>query len=364
MNTPNIEVKETPNAALESAMAMLASRTQGKAIGAGIKGAKRAAILMLALGEEYGGKIWNLLDDEEIRQISIVMSTLGTVEASAVEQLMLEFVSRLSASGALMGNYEATERLLQRYLDPNRVATVMEELRGPAGRNMWEKLSNVSEEVLANYLKNEYPQTIAVVISRLQSEQAAKILAILPDPLALDVVDRMLRMEPVQKSIVEHIENTLRKEFMTSLSQTRRRDAHEMMADIFNGFDRQTEARFMAALETVNRESCERIKSLMFTFEDLAKLDNSSAQTLMRNVDKDKLAIALKGANETVRDFFLKNMSTRAAKMLADDMEALGPVRLRDVDEAQAGLVNMAKDLAGKGEITVSKGKADEELVY
>jgi flagellar motor switch protein FliG len=365
MATATAEIQDKPTANLESAMAILASRTQGKKpLSAQITGAKRAAILMLALGEEYGGKIWGLLDDEEVRQISIIMSTLGTVDAASVEQLMLEFVSRLSASGSLMGNYDATERLLQKYLDPNRVATVMEELRGPAGRNMWEKLSNVSEEVLANYLKNEYPQTIAVVISRLRPEQSAKILAILPEALAFDVVDRMLRMEPVQKSIVEHIENTLRKEFMTSLSQTRRRDAHESMADIFNGFDRQTETRFMTALENMNRESSERIKSLMFTFEDLAKLDNASAQTLMRSVDKDKLAVALKGANEVVRDFFLKNMSTRAAKMLTDDMEALGPVRLRDVDEAQAALVNMAKDLAAKGEITISKGSAEEELVY
>ncbi len=356
---------DKPPANLESAMAVLASRTQGKkGLSSQITGAKRAAVLMLALGEEYGGKIWSLLDDEEVRQISVTMSTLGTVDAALVEHLMLEFVSRLSASGSLMGNYDATERLLLKYLDPNRVASVMEELRGPAGRNMWEKLSNVSEEVLANYLKNEYPQTIAVVISKLRSEQSAKILAILPESLAFDVVDRMLRMEPVQKSIVEHIENTLRKEFMTSLSQTRRRDAHEAMADIFNCFDRQTESRFMTTLEQMNRGSCDRIKSLVFTFEDLAKLDNASAQTLMRSVDKDKLAIALKGANETVRDFFLKNMSTRAAKMLTDDMEALGPVRLRDVDEAQAGLVNMAKDLAAKGEITITKGKAEEELVY
>jgi len=345
-------------------MAVLASRTQGTKPAGQLSGPRRAAMLMLALGEEYGGKIWSLLDDDEVRQISITMSQLGTVDAASVEHLMLEFVSRLSASGSLMGNYEATERLLQKYLDPVRVSNVMEELRGPAGRNMWEKLSNVSEEVLANYLKNEYPQTIAVVISKLRSEQAAKILAVLPETLAFDVVDRMLRMEPVQKSIVEHIENTLRKEFMSSLSQTRRRDAYEAMADIFNGFDRQTEARFMTALENINRESADRIKSLMFTFEDLSKLDNASAQTLMRSVDKDKLAIALKGANEAVRDFFLKNMSSRAAKMLTDDMEALGPVRLRDVDEAQAGLVNLAKDLAAKGDITISKGKVEEELVY
>jgi flagellar motor switch protein FliG len=135
------------------------------------------------------------------------------------------------------------------------------------------------------------------------------------------------------------------------------------MAEIFNNFDRQTETRFMTSLEEANRESAERIKTLMFTFDDLVRLDSGSAQTLLRNVDKDKLAVALKGASETVREFFLGNMSSRAAKMLVDDMQSMGPVRLRDVDEAQVMLVNMAKDLAAKGEIVISKTR-DEELVY
>src|SRR5262245_48748201 len=174
----------------------------------------------------------------------------------------------------------------------------------------------------------------------------------------------MLRMEAVQKEVIERVEQTLRTDFMSTLSRTRRRDAHEQMADIFNSFDRQTETRFMTALELINADAADRIKNLMFTFDDLSKLDSGSAQTLMRSIDKDKLAIALKGASETVREFFLKNMSSRAAKMLTDDMDALGPVRLRDVDDAQSGLVNMAKDLAAKGEITISKGSGEEELVY
>ena len=181
----------------------------------------------------------------------------------------------------------------------------MEEIRGPAGRNMWEKLSNVQEEVLANYLKNEYPQTVAVVLSKIGPEHAARVLAILPEELALDVVNRMLRMEAVQKEVLERVEQTLRTEFMSNLSQTRRRDAHEVMAEIFNNFDRQTETRFLTALEEDNRESAERIKTLMFTFDDLTKLDAGSAQTLMRHVEKDKLAVALKGAAEPVRQFFL-----------------------------------------------------------
>jgi flagellar motor switch protein FliG len=222
----------------------------------------------------------------------------------------------------------------------------------------------VQEEVLANYLKNEYPQTIAVVLGKIRPEHAARVLAILPEDLALDVVNRMLKMEAVQKEVIERVENTLRTEFMSNLSQTRRRDAHEVMAEIFNNFDRQTETRFMTALEDDNRDAAERIKTLMFTFDDLMRLDSGSAQTLMRNIDKDKLAVALKGASEPVRQFFMSNMSGRAAKMLADDMEALGPVRLRDVDEAQGQLVNMAKDLAAKGEIMITKSNGDEELIY
>src|SRR6476619_4086916 len=344
-------------------MAELSRRPQTPERARKLTGPERAAVLMLSLGEQYGAKIFGLLDDDELREISVVMSTLGTVEASSVESLLLEFVSRMSASGALMGNYDSTERLLQQYLPPERVGGIMDEIRGPAGRNMWEKLSNVQEEVLANYLKNEYPQTVAVVLSKLRPEHAARVLAILPEDLSLDVVNRMLKMEAVQKEVLERVEATLRTEFMSSLSQTRRRDAHEVMAEIFNNFDCQTETRFMTSLEEANRESAERIKTLMFTFDDLIRLDTGSAQTLMRHVDKDKLAVALKGATEALRQFFLTNMSTRAAKMLVDDMQAMGPVRLRDVDEAQVLLVNLAKDLAAKGEIIISKSR-DEELVY
>ena len=345
-------------------MAQLAGRTHPAEESRKLTGPERAAVLMLALGEQHGGKIFSMLDDDELREISIVMSTLGTVEAPAVESLLLEFVGRMSASGALLGNYDATERLLVQFLPKDRVGGIMDEIRGPAGRNMWEKLANVQEEVLANYLKNEYPQTVAVVLSKLRPEHAARVLGILPEELALDVVNRMLKMEAVQKEVIERVEQTLRTEFMSNLSQTRRRDAHEVMAEIFNNFDRQTETRFLASLEEDNREAAERIKALMFTFDDLVKLDTGSAQTLMRHIDKDKLAISLKGASEAVRQFFLSNMSTRAAKMLVDDMTAMGPVRLRDVDDAQALLVNLAKDLAAKGEILITKSRSDEELIY
>src|SRR4051812_23199163 len=360
-----IAAKKNTSSEIESLVATLAGRQHDSPKPTKqLTGPERAAVLMLALGEQHGAKIWNLLDDDDLRQISIVMSTLGNVDAQQVEALLLEFVGRLSASGALLGNYDATERLLQQYLPKDRVGGIMDEIRGPAGRNMWEKLANVQEEVLANYLKNEYPQTVAVVLSKLRPEHAARVLSILPEEMSLDCVSRMLKMEAVQKDVIERVEQTLRTEFMSNLSQKRRRDAHEVMAEIFNNFDRQTETRFLTALEEQNRESAERIKTLMFTFDDLIKLDTASAQTLMRHVDKDKLAIGLKGASDAVRTFFLGNMSTRAAKMLVDDMQAMGPVRLRDVDEAQVLLVNLAKDLAAKGEIMISKNRGDDELIY
>ena len=162
-------------------VATLAGRQPAGGSARALSGPERAAVLMLALGDQQGDKVWKLLDDDELRTLSVTMSSLGTVEAEAVEALLLEFVGRLSASGALLGNYDATERLLQQYLPPDRVSNIMEEIRGPAGRNMWEKLSNVQEQVLANYLKNEYPQTVAVVLSKIRPEHAARVLAILPE---------------------------------------------------------------------------------------------------------------------------------------------------------------------------------------
>jgi flagellar motor switch protein FliG len=329
-----------------------------------LSGPERAAIFLLSLGEEHGSKLWAMLDEDEVRELSQLMSNLGTVSSSLVEKLLVEFVSQLSSTGSLMGSYESTERLLQRFIAPDKVGQIMEEIRGPAGRTMWDKLANVNESVLANYLKNEYPQTVAVVLSKIKSEHAARVLGALPEEFALDVVQRMLRMESVQKDILDKVEQTLRTEFMSNLARTAKRDAHEMMAEIFNNFDRQTENRFLTALEERNRESSERIKALMFTFEDLGKLDPGSVQTLLRHVEKDKLAIALKGATDSLRDVFFSNMSERAGKILREDMEALGPVRLKDVDEAQMRMVNVAKDLANKGEIMIASKQEDDELIY
>ncbi len=338
---------------------------KGKAVTDATKlsGPEKAAVVLLALGEEHI-TIWENLDDEEIKEVSQAMASLGTVSSQVVEDLLVEFVSGMSAAGALMGSFEQTQRLLHAFLPPDKVDTLMEEIRGPAGRTMWDKLGNVNEAVLANYLKNEYPQTVAVVLSKVKSDHAARVLAALPEDFALECVTRMLRMEPVQREILDKIEQTLRTEFMSNLARTSKRDSHEMMAEIFNSFDRQTEARFLAALEERSRESAERIRALMFVFEDLSKLDPGGVQTLLRAVEKDQLALALKGASDSLREMFFSNMSERASKIMREDMESMGPVRLRDVDQSQMSMVQVAKDLAAKGEIMLAGAGGDDELIY
>ena len=329
-----------------------------------LSGRQKAAIFMLSLGPDQSGKLFERMDDEEIRELSQAMSGLGAMSSNIVERLFVEFADQLSSAGGLVGSLSSTERLLSGALGEERVNTIMEEMRGPAGRTMWDKLGNVNEAVLANYLKNEYPQTVAVVLSKITTDHAARVLGVLPENFSMEVIMRMLRMEAVQKDILDHVERTLRSEFMTNLARSAQRDSHEQMADIFNNLDRNTEAQFIAALEERNRESAERIRALMFTFDDLIRVDASGIQLLLRQVEKDQLAMALKGASDEVKDLFFSNMSERAGKMMREDMEAMGAVRLKDVDEAQSVIVTAAKALADSGEIVITTSDEEGELVY
>ena len=329
-----------------------------------LTGADKAAIFMLSLEQEYSSKLFELMDVDEIKELSLTMTNLGTIDAEVVELLYMEFADQLSSgSSSLVGSTASTERLLLQTMEQEQVDMIMEEIRGPAGRTMWDKLAHVNEQVLANYFKNEYPQTVAVVLSKIKPDHASRVLAVLPENFAMEVVMRLLRMETVQKEILDGIEKTLRMEFMSNLASSQRQDSHEQVADIFNNLDRSTENRFMGALEERNRESAERIKGLMFTFEDLTRIDPSGVQALLRQVEKDQLAMSLKGGSDDIKDLFFKNMSERAAKMMQEDMEAMGPVRLKEVEEAQGNVVQTAKTLADAGEIVISGG-ADDELVF
>jgi flagellar motor switch protein FliG len=326
-------------------------------------GPQKAAVLMLAVGEAQTGKLLAMMHEEEIREISKAMVQLGPVRAEIVEQLCAEFNDAVGAADGLIGGLEQTERVLLSSLPADRVAQIMEEIHGPAGRTMWDKLGNVDQKLLASYLKNEYPQTVAVVISKIKADHAAAVLAELPEAFATEVVMRLLRMEAVQKDVLDGVERTLRSEFMSNLARTARRDPHEQMATIFNSLDRKTEARFLGALEQRDHEAADRIRSLMFTFEDLERIPSQGFQVLLRSVQKDKIAMALKGAPQETKDLFFRNLSARAGKMLKEEIEGLGPVKMKAVDDSRAEIVRVAKDLASDGRIEITQGK-DEEVVY
>ena len=328
-----------------------------------LNGPEKAAIIMLAVGEEQVGQIFSRLDIDEIKEVSQIMSVLGSVDSDVVERILKDYAEQMTSAGGIVGSFDTTEKLLNRFLDDERVEAIMDEIRGPAGRTVWDKLGNVNEAVLASYLKNEYPQTVAVVLSRIRPDHAARVLSNLPDDFALEVVMRMLRMEVVQKDILADVEKTLRAEFMSNLARTNRRDNHEVMAEIFNFFDRNTEGRFLEMLEERHKDAADKIRALMFTFDDLAKLDGAGIRALLREVEQSKLSVALKGGSHKVKELFFTNMSERAGKMLKEDMENMGPVRLRDVEEAQMALVNTAKELAAQGEIFLADSK-DDELVF
>lgn len=327
-------------------------------------GMERAAALMLALGREHGGPIWEQLSTDEIKELSACIASLGRVPSVVVEHLLIQFSGEVSSMSSLHGSFETTERLLEGLLPTERVKEIMEDIRGPSGRTMWDKLSNVSETVLAGYLKNEYPQTVAVILHKLRSDHAARVLSELPNELSTDVVMRMLRMDTVQKEVIQEVEQTLKSEFMTNLSRAQRRDPHEAMAEVFNALDRATEESMLSALDERAPESAERIRQLMFTFEDLGNLLPAAIQTIVRNCNKRELALALKGAPEDMKELFLSGMTERAAKLMRDDMAAMGPVRARECEEAQTALVRLAKQLGDRGEIMLVDPKSDDAMIY
>ncbi|WP_298675594.1 flagellar motor switch protein FliG [uncultured Sphingomonas sp.] len=326
-------------------------------------GPQRAAALMLALGKDHGAPIWDQLTNDEIKELSSTIAGLGRVPAAVVEHLLVVFSGEVASMASLHGSYETTERLLAGMLPNDRVKEIMEDIRGPSGRTMWDKLSNVSETLLAGALRQEYPQTVAVILSKLRPDHAARVAAELPRDFAVDVIVRMLRMETVQKDVISQVEATLKTEFMTNLSRSQKRDPHEAMAELFNALDRSTEETLLSALDARVPESAERIRALMFTFEDLAGLLPAAIGVIVRNADKRQMALALKGAPSDIKELFFGAMTARASKLLREEMASMGPVRARDCEEAQGGLVRLAKELADRGDIMLVDPKSNDAMI-
>lgn len=321
-----------------------------------LTGPERAAVILLSLGKEKGAKVMEKFDDDEIRIVSRAMASLGSITSDVAEQLLRQFTDHFANSATVIGTYESTERMLSNFLEDDRVMEIMSEIRGPAGRTMWEKVSNVNEQVLATYLQGEHPQTIAVILSKIRTSHTAKVLPLLPKSLVHDVVRRMIEMEYVQKDILEDVEEMLHSEFMANYIRAHGSDSHMQMADILNLVDRESLNEILGGLEEDMPDSATVIKALMFTFEDLVKLDGRTLQVIIQNAEVEVIVTALKGASDEIRNTFFANFSERAGLIVRSELENMGPVRADEVEEAQNRILNLAKELSDRGEIYLTQG--------
>lgn len=328
-----------------------------------LTGSQKVAIVLLSLSDENATRIFSLMSEDEITDISHAMSHLGAVSPEVIDSVMDQLSGGLSGDSMFLGNLHSTERLLEKILDKDRVSALMDEIRGPQGRNTWEKLANVNEELLALYFRNEHPQTAALVLSKISPDHAAKVLSNLPDGFAFEIISRILSIGSVKKEVLERVERILRAEFISSVGKTQKYDSFEMLAEIFNNLDRNSESKFMTMLEANLPDAAAKIKDMMFTFDDLIKIDSKGIQRLLRDVEKSRLTLALKGASDEVKNVLFSSMSQRAAKIIEEDLMALGSVRVKDVDMARADVVAVAKKLIEAGEIDVSLNSNDDEFV-
>jgi flagellar motor switch protein FliG len=328
-----------------------------------LTGTQKVAMVLLSLSDDNATKVFSLMSEDEITDISHAMSHLGSVSPEVIDIVMNQLSSNLTGHSMFLGNLHNTERLLGKILDKDRVSSLMEEIRGPQGRNTWEKLANVNEELLALYFRNEHPQTAALVLSKISPDHAAKVLSNLPDSFAFEIISRILSLGSVKKEVLERVEKILRVEFISSIGKTHKYDSFEMLAEIFNNFDRNSESKFMSMLESNLPDAASKIKDKMFTFDDLVKIDSKGIQRLLRDVEKSRLTLALKGASEEIKRILFASMSQRAAKIIEEDLMTLGSVRVKDVDSARGDVVMVAKQLIEQGEIDVVLNSDGDEFV-
>lgn len=327
-----------------------------------LTGAQRVAVVLLSLPEEETLKIFANLSEDEIKEVSYAMSNLGLVGQSAIQAVMSEFNSEMANNSVFLGNLTTTEKILSKFLDKEQLRGIMEDIRGPQGKSTWEKLSNVNEEVLASYLINEHPQIAAIILSKTPTDQTAKVLRHLPDHFAFDIMSRMLNITSIKSEMLDGVEKVLKSEFISIVGKTQKQDSFNMIASILNNLDQGTETKYMNMLENAFPEAATKIKNLMFTFNDLVRLDGRGIQSVIRAIDKSLLPLALKGAPEEIRDLFLSNMSQRQARLIKEELEGLGKVRLKDVHNAQAQIVLRTKELIAKGEVDISDSKDNEYI--
>ena len=320
----------------------------------------KAAIILMTLDQPRAQQIFARLEDDEIRRVSRAMATLGRTDGGLVERTVSEFQAALGRAGNLVGSAQSTERMLRQVLPPQKVAEIMLDITGATGP-VWEKLTQVTPEVLAGYLGNESPQTAAVVLAKLPAQHAARVLTLLPD--AAEVALRIVRTDRVQNAVLSDIEETLRREFVGDGSNQRGPDSSATLAELLNHSNKEMVQQVMAAIAGQDAEAAARVRRLMFGFDDLTRIDPATFGALVAECPAEKLPIALSTADARLRDVFLSSMSERAGNMLREEIESMPAPRKRAIEEARAEIVTLAKRLAEEGKIFILNGEEDADAV-
>jgi flagellar motor switch protein FliG len=322
-----------------------------------ITGLRKAAILLITMDEELSKEVLKELDKEEIEAIGKEIAKLKFVPDDLVRLVHNDFVKKLDKNGAAVADGQNKFKdLIKKSFGGDKAEMYIDSIEAKQGVP-GEFLKTCDPRLLANTIRGEHPQTIALIFSILSSKKACEAIGHLPEKIQGEVVTRMAFMERVDQTVLRDIENVLRDELQSvAFGEGRQLGGVEVVANILNQMDKTLEEDILSKLEDSNPELAERIKQLMFTFEDLSQLDDKGIQILLKEISSEDLSIALKGASDVIKGKIFANMSERASAMLKEDLEAMGPVRLSDVEQAQVKIAMTAKRLDGEGKIAISRG--------
>lgn len=331
----------------------------------GLSGKEKAAILLIALGPEKSAKIFSQLNDEEIEELTLEIANMRKVSPDEKDHVLEEFYQICLAQEFISeGGINYAKDILEKALGSQKALEVINKLTASLQVRPFDFVRKAEANQVLNFIQNEHPQTLALILSYLNSNQAAQILSALPQEKQANVAMRIAMMESTSPEIIKEVELVLERKLSSMVTQDYTvAGGIQAIVDILNAVDRGTEKFIMETLEIQEAELAEEIRKRMFVFEDIMALDSVSIQRFIREIDNHDLAVALKGSTDEVRDMVFGNMSKRMAEMLKEDMEFMGPVRLRDVEEAQQKIVNVIRKLEEAGEIIISRGGGDEIIV-
>ncbi|MCD6267626.1 MAG: flagellar motor switch protein FliG [Thermotogaceae bacterium] len=330
-----------------------------------LTGRRKAAILLVILGPDKAAQVLKHLDDETVEQLTIEIANVGSISDEERRTVLQEFQNIMRAKEMIAkGGLEYAKEVLERAFGPEKAAKIIERLISSLQVRPFDFIKTADPVQIVNFLQNEHPQTVALVLSYLEPDLAAQVLGSLPEDLQVEVLKRIALLERASPDIVREIERNLEKKLSGFVGQSFSKiGGIDTAAEIMNNVDRTTERSIMEKLAADNPELAEEIRRRMFVFEDILKLDDRSVQLVLREVDTKDLAVALKGASDELKEKIFRNMSKRAAQLLKDEMEYMGPVRVKDVEEAQQKIISVIRRLEEAGEIVIARGGGEELIM-